>query len=188
MKISNKRGLQQIAFNHSSDIEFKNVMNLYKKCTAQPSSFLVIDATFASDNLSRFRISLLERILKLMIRLEMENYNTILTDKQQNISIITSKYDKYEYLTGEEILTSYQNRIIEQAKFTYDNQRKALEEYGKQLINYCDAKESLTHLKQKEIFEELANKRMEEIRYLSKQIDFDNLTYHYKGKNAPKML
>ena len=30
-------------------------MNLYKKCTAEPYSFLVIDVTVASDNSSRFR-------------------------------------------------------------------------------------------------------------------------------------
>ena len=44
MKIPNKRELQQIAFNHSSDIVFKDYMNLYKKCTAKAYSFLVIDA------------------------------------------------------------------------------------------------------------------------------------------------
>ena len=31
MKIPNKREIQQIAFNHSSDIDFKEFMNLYKK-------------------------------------------------------------------------------------------------------------------------------------------------------------
>ena len=45
MKIPNKRQLQQIAFNHSSDIDFRDFMNLHKKCTAKPYSFLVIDAT-----------------------------------------------------------------------------------------------------------------------------------------------
>ena len=59
MKIPNKRELQQIAFNHSSDIDF---MNLYKKFTAKPYSFLVIDATLASDNPSRYRQNLLEII------------------------------------------------------------------------------------------------------------------------------
>ena len=50
MKIPNKRELQQIAFNHSSDIDFQDFMNLYKKCTAKPYSFLVIDTTLTSDN------------------------------------------------------------------------------------------------------------------------------------------
>ena len=36
MKIPNKRELQQTAFNHSSDIEFQDFMNLYKKCTTKP--------------------------------------------------------------------------------------------------------------------------------------------------------
>ena len=62
MKISNKRELQQIAFNPSSDIDFKDFMNLYKKCTAKPYSFLVIDATLASDNPQCFRKDLLEKI------------------------------------------------------------------------------------------------------------------------------
>ena len=55
MKIQNKRELQQIVFNHSSDIDFKDFMNIYKKCTAKPYSFLVIYAALASDNPSRFR-------------------------------------------------------------------------------------------------------------------------------------
>ena len=47
MKFPNKRELQQIAFNHLSDIDFKDFMNLFKKCTAKPYSILVIDATLA---------------------------------------------------------------------------------------------------------------------------------------------
>ena len=45
MKIPNKRELQQIALNHSSDIDFKDFIKIYKKCTAEPYSFLVNDAT-----------------------------------------------------------------------------------------------------------------------------------------------
>ena len=62
MKIPNKRELQQIAFNHSSVIGFQDFMNLYKKCTAESYSFLVIDTTLASDNSLRFRKNLLEMI------------------------------------------------------------------------------------------------------------------------------
>ena len=50
MKIHNKRELQQIAFNHSSDIEFNDFMNLSKTIFAKPSYFLVIDAMLRSDN------------------------------------------------------------------------------------------------------------------------------------------
>ena len=42
MKISSKRELQQISFNHSSDIDFQDFMNLYKKRTEKPYSFLVL--------------------------------------------------------------------------------------------------------------------------------------------------
>ena len=62
IKIPNKRELQQIAFNHSSDIYFQDFINLYKKCTEKPYSFLVIDTTLASDNSSQFRKNLLETI------------------------------------------------------------------------------------------------------------------------------
>ena len=62
MKIPNKRELQEITLNHSSDIDFQYFMNLYKKCTEAPYSFLVIDATLASDNSLSFRKNLLERI------------------------------------------------------------------------------------------------------------------------------
>ena len=39
MKIPNKRELQQTVFNHSPDIDFKDFMNLHKKCTAKPYFF-----------------------------------------------------------------------------------------------------------------------------------------------------
>ena len=42
IKIPNKRELQQIALNHSSDIDFKGFMKIYKKCTAEPYSFLLM--------------------------------------------------------------------------------------------------------------------------------------------------
>ena len=44
-KIPNKRELQQIALSHSSGIDFKDFVKIYKKCTAEPYSFLVNDAT-----------------------------------------------------------------------------------------------------------------------------------------------
>ena len=62
MKIPNKQELQQIAFNHSSDTDFKNFMNLQKKYTTKPYYFLIIDTTLVSDNTLRFRKNLLERI------------------------------------------------------------------------------------------------------------------------------
>ena len=56
--IPNKRELQQIAINHSSDISAKDFINIYRKCTAEPYSFLVNDTTLASNNPLRFRKNL----------------------------------------------------------------------------------------------------------------------------------
>ena len=39
MKIPNKRELQQIALNHSSDIDFKDLMKIYRKCTEKTVFF-----------------------------------------------------------------------------------------------------------------------------------------------------
>ena len=55
MKILNKRELQQIALNHSSDIDFKDFMKIFKKYTAESYSFLVNDTTLPSDDPLRSR-------------------------------------------------------------------------------------------------------------------------------------
>ena len=60
MKIPNKRELEQIAFNHSSNIDYSDFVNLLQKIYCKTIFFLVIDATFPSDNPLRFRKSLLE--------------------------------------------------------------------------------------------------------------------------------
>ena len=58
LKIPSKRELQQIAINHSSDINIKDFINIYKKCTSTPYSFLVNDTTLASNDPLRFRKNL----------------------------------------------------------------------------------------------------------------------------------
>ena len=58
MKIHNKRELQQIAINYSADIDYKNFMNIYRKCTKEPYSFLTIDTTLPANNSLRFRKNL----------------------------------------------------------------------------------------------------------------------------------
>ena len=59
MKIPSERELQQIVVNHSSDIDFKDFMKIYKKCTKEPYSFFVNDTTLPSDDPLRFRNNLL---------------------------------------------------------------------------------------------------------------------------------
>ena len=55
MKIPNKRELKQISINHSADVDFKDFINVYRKCTLDPYSFLADDETLPSDNPLRFR-------------------------------------------------------------------------------------------------------------------------------------
>ena len=55
MNILNKKELQHIGPNHSSDIDFKDLITVYKKCTAKPYSFLVNDAKLSSGNPLRLR-------------------------------------------------------------------------------------------------------------------------------------
>ena len=65
-----------------------------------------------------------------LIRDEKRQYD--INREAAKISALSSgKIDKYEYLTGEEILPSNQHQIIEQAKFTYFPLGKAFEKENK---------------------------------------------------------
>ena len=55
MKIINKKELQQIAINHSADIDYKDLMKIYRNCTKEPYPFLTIDTALPADNPLRFR-------------------------------------------------------------------------------------------------------------------------------------
>ena len=72
-----------------------------------------------------------------MIRLEIKNYDMILIGTLLS-ALSSDKLHKYEYLTGEDILPSSQQEIIEQARFTYsllgkafEKQMKTIEDLGK---------------------------------------------------------
>ena len=58
MKINNKRELQNIAINHSADIDYKDFVKIYRECTKEPYSFLTIDTTLPASDLLRFRKNL----------------------------------------------------------------------------------------------------------------------------------
>ena len=99
--------------------------------------------SLASDNSSRFRKNLLERIWKLIIttndKIKSEKLQYIIDREAAKITALSSgKIDKYEFLTGEELLPSDQSKITEQAKFTYfplgkafEKQIKTIQEKGK---------------------------------------------------------
>ena len=103
------------------------------------------------------------------------------------ISALSSgKIDKYEYLTGEEILSSNQQQIIEQAKFTYsplgkafekqtktieDKEEKhiqAIQDNRKQLISDDDYKNKLLiSKKERETFKDIYNRRLDKLEELN---------------------
>ena len=107
----------------------------------------------------------------------------------------SGKFNKYEYLTGEEILPSNKQQIIEQANFTYsplgkafekqiktiedqgEKQIKAIQDNRKQLISNDDYKNILLISKETEIFKDIYNKRLDKIKELDNKISYDNLKY-----------
>ena len=139
-KILSKGELQQIAINHKTDISIEDFVNSYRKCTAEQYSFFINDTTLASYNHLRFRKNLFEHCTIVIL------YD--LNREAVKISALSSgKIHKYEYLTGEDILPSNQQQIIEQAKFTYsplgkafEKQIKTIEDQGEKQI---DALENL---------------------------------------------
>ena len=54
MKINNKRELQNIAINHSADIDYQDFIKIYRECTKEPYNFLTIDTTLPASNPLRF--------------------------------------------------------------------------------------------------------------------------------------
>ena len=62
MKIHKKRELQNIAINHSADIDHKDFMKIYRECTNKLYCFLTIDTTLPSDNRLIFRNNFLDAL------------------------------------------------------------------------------------------------------------------------------
>ena len=103
---------------------------------------------------------------------------------------------KYEYLTGEDILPSNQQQIIEQAKFTYsplgksfEKQIKTTEDQGEKQIKSIqdqgqvktikkysyDDEDTPSISKQKEIFNELVDERLAKITDLDERVNSNDL-------------
>ena len=132
------------------------------------------------------------------------------------ISALSSgKIHKYEYLTGEDILPSNQQQIIEQTKFTYSSLGKAFEkqmetiedqgekeidalkdlkDQNKQVHNISDYKDDLLRSKEREIFKNIYSKRLDKIEELTKKNDDNILIFtklstreavDFSGKNNP---
>ena len=106
------------------------------------------------------------------------------------LALSPNKLGKYEYLTGEEIFPSNQQQIIKQAKFTnsplgkaFEKQIKTIKDQGEKKIKAIqdqgrvktikeyiyDNEDTPLISKQNEIFNELVDKRLEEIVDLDKK-------------------
>ena len=116
------------------------------------------------------------------------------------VSVLSSgKINKYESLTGEEILPSNQQQIIEQAKFTYsplgkafekqtktiedqgEKQIKAIQDNKEQSVNNYDYKKELLLSKEREIFKDIYNKRLDEIEEMNKKVNYNDLKYEVRS-------
>ena len=127
MKFHNKRELQNIATNHSADIDYKDFMKIYKKCTSEPYSFSTIDTTLSCINPLRFRKKKFYFLIKMTLTDEIKildhkiKANQVQYDLEREaaeISALSSKkLDKYEYLTCEDL--GYKPGVVEKAKFEY---------------------------------------------------------------------
>ena len=117
-------------------------------------------------------------------------------------ALSSNKFNKYEYLTGEEILPSNQKQMIQQAKFTYsplgkafEKQIKTIEDQGKKQIealkNLKDNKEKqidnadhyknkLLISKEREIFKNIYNERLDKIEELAKKIDKEFFKFYWQ--------
>ena len=118
------------------------------------------------------------------------------------ISALSSgKIDKYEYLTGEEILPSNQQQITQQPKFNYsplgkalEKQIKTIEDQGKKQVKAIqdnkklvkinkddDYKDKLLLSREREIFKDIYKKKLDKIEELNNEIDYNKLNYVVVG-------
>ena len=60
IKINDKRELQNIADNHSTDIDYQDFIKIYGECTREPYNFSIIDTTLPDSSSLKFRKSLFD--------------------------------------------------------------------------------------------------------------------------------
>ena len=117
-------------------------------------------------------------------------------------ALSSGKKHIYEYLTGEDILLSNQQQIIEQVRFAYSPLGKALEKQGKTIEDQgekrikiiqdqgqvktikkydYDAEDTPFISKQSKVFNELVDERHKKITDLDKRANSGDLIYRYKG-------
>ena len=103
------------------------------------------------------------------------------------------KIHKCEYLTGEDILPTDQQQIIEQVKFTYsplgkafEKQIETIEDQGKKQVEALKTKAINDKSNNnppisKDIYDKMSEERIDKILEMSKQISYYNFVYEFKG-------
>ena len=103
------------------------------------------------------------------------------------------KIHKCEYLTGEDILPTDQQQIIEQVKFTYsplgkafEKQIETIEDQGKKQVEALKTKAINDKSNNnppisKDIYDKMSEERIDKILEMSKQINYYNFVYEFKG-------
>ena len=62
MKINNRKELQNIVINYSADIDYKDLLKIYRECKREPHSFLTTDTTLSASDPLRFRKNLYDSL------------------------------------------------------------------------------------------------------------------------------
>ena len=126
MKINNRKELQNIAINHSAEIDYKDFIKVYKECTKEPFNFLTIDTTLPASNPLRFtKICLILIKMKVTDQIKILDRNIMQNETQHDLdrkaakisALSSNNSDKYEYLAGEDL--SLKPSTVEQVKFEY---------------------------------------------------------------------
>ena len=111
------------------------------------------------------------------------------------ISALSSgKLDKYEYLTGEEILPSNQQQIIQQAKFNYSplgkalkKQRETIEDQGEKQVDALKTSykklPSIKDFVPTEKFNPEIIAEIKRIQEIEKNVDRDKMFYEGTSRN-----
>ena len=92
----------------------------------------------------------------------------------------SGKIDKYEYLTGEEVLTPQQHRLIQETKFPFSPLGKALETQVKATEEHRE--------KQRKVTEEQGEKQMSALNGNIKKDDDDGLPFHDSNEDSKRFL
>ena len=125
LKIHKKRELQNFAANNSAGVNYKDFMNIFRKCKSEPYNSLTIGSNLPANNSLIFRKKSFKSFIKMTLTDEIKilddkikaNWSQYDLDREvAKIPPLSSKeLDKYEYLTSENI--GYKQEVVGEAKF-----------------------------------------------------------------------